>query len=79
MKLVNNPGNQSFSRTALSNREQEILFLLAQGKSSQTISSELDVSLNTIRVHRKNIYFKLQVKKPAGAVRKGFELGYLNL
>lgn len=46
----------------LSNREQEIVTLIAKGHSSIEISNQLFVSLETIRSHRKNILRKNNVK-----------------
>lgn len=45
----------------LTNRENEVLFILSQGKSYSKIAEELYVSINTIKMHVRNIYEKLQV------------------
>ena len=45
----------------LSNRENEVVTLLAKGKSYATIGEELNVSINTIKTHARNIYEKLHV------------------
>ncbi len=69
---------QQFSPNPLSARESEILFFLSDGLNNSQIANQLKISVNTIRVHRKNIYCKLNVKKSAGAILKGFRLGYLS-
>ena len=46
---------------ALSPREEEILVLLARGRSGDYIANHLTVSLETVRTHRRNIYRKLGV------------------
>ena len=45
----------------LSGRENNVLTLLAKGKSYASIGDELNVSLNTIKTHVRNIYEKLHV------------------
>ncbi|WP_445720481.1 response regulator [Flavobacterium sp.] len=45
----------------LSDRENGVLTLLAKGKSYASIGEELNVSLNTIKTHVRNIYEKLHV------------------
>ena len=53
----------------ISPREQEIMNLLAQGKTSQQISDELFISIRTVQAHRSNIMQKLGIKNAAGLVR----------
>lgn len=45
----------------LTEREKEVLVLLARGYGSQTISDKLTISLYTTRAHTRNIYSKLDV------------------
>ncbi len=59
----------------LSDRERNVLRLLASSLSGPEIAHELGVSLNTIRTHNKNIYSKLGVNSRRAAVRKAQELG----
>jgi len=47
--------------TSLTDREREVLQLLAEGKSNKDISEKLFVSVKTIESHRKNIMDKLQL------------------
>lgn len=53
----------------LSEREQEILALIAQGKPNQEIATELHLSENTIKYYLKNIYRKLQITNRTEAAR----------
>lgn len=46
----------------LSARELEILSLVATGASNQQIAQTLYISLNTVKTHLRNIYYKLQVE-----------------
>ena len=61
----------------ITQREQEVLHLIANEHSSKEIASRLYVSYDTIISHRKNIMRKLEVKNVAGMVRAGFEIGLL--
>jgi len=59
----------------LSDRELDVLRLLASDLGGPEISRELMVSLNTFRTHTKNIYAKLGVTSRRQAVRRAGELG----
>ena len=59
----------------LSDRETEILALIAQGRSNQEIAGQLDLTLKTIRNHVSNIFSKLQVADRAQAVIRAREAG----
>ena len=58
----------------LSERELQVLRLLATGLNGPEIARELVVSLNTVRTHTKNIYSKLGVNNRRAAVRRAEEL-----
>ncbi|WP_337437276.1 response regulator transcription factor [Parasutterella excrementihominis] len=49
----------------LTPREKEVAILLAQGKPNKVVAKELEISLNTIQVHRAKIYDKLRVRSAA--------------
>src|SRR5829696_3303437 len=59
----------------LTEREGEILSLVAQGKSNQEIARQLFVSLKTVRNHVSNILVKLQVADRAQAVIRARDAG----
>jgi DNA-binding NarL/FixJ family response regulator len=59
----------------LTEREEEVLSLVAQGKSNQEIASRLFVSLKTVRNHVSNILLKLQVADRAQAVIRARDAG----
>ena len=50
----------------LSEREQEVLTLVAQGLSSKEIASRLNIAVNTVNTHRKSITRKTGIKSVAG-------------
>lgn len=52
---------QSPYEKGLSERENQVLTLLAKGKSYASIANELCLSINTIKSHTRNIYAVLQV------------------
>lgn len=54
--------------TQLTNKEVEILRLLAEGKSNQEISIILDITIKTVSFHVSNILSKLEVKSRQEAV-----------
>jgi DNA-binding NarL/FixJ family response regulator len=59
----------------LSERETELLGLMAQGKSNQEIAEQLALSLKTVRNHASNIFSKLQVADRAQAILRAREAG----
>lgn len=54
----------------LSERENQVLTLLAKGKSYASIADELFLSVNTIKTHTRNIYEKLQVNSKKEIIEK---------
>ena len=61
----------------LSEREIEVLRLVAEGLSRQEIASQLVLSLNTVKTHVRNVYGKLGVHNQMQAVGKARALGLL--
>jgi LuxR family maltose regulon positive regulatory protein len=61
----------------LSDRELDVLRLLATDVGGPGIARELVLSLNTVRTHTKNIYTKLGVNNRRAAVRRATELDLL--
>jgi DNA-binding CsgD family transcriptional regulator len=57
--------------------EREVLQLIAEGLSNQEIASRLFLSLNTVKVHTRNIYGKLNVHSRTQAIARSQELGLL--
>jgi LuxR family maltose regulon positive regulatory protein len=62
----------------LSERELDVMRLLASDLDGPSIARELVVSLNTVRTHTKNIYAKLGVNNRRTAVRRAYQLGLLS-
>ncbi|MCJ7661477.1 MAG: response regulator transcription factor [Anaerolineales bacterium] len=59
----------------LTERENEILALIAQGASNHEIAEQLNISLKTVRNHVSNIYNKMQVTDRVQAVLRAREAG----
>ena len=61
----------------ISERELEVLQLIAAGLSNREIAEKLYISLNTVKTHTKNINSKLDVSSRLKAVARAKELGLL--
>jgi ATP/maltotriose-dependent transcriptional regulator MalT len=61
----------------LSNRELDVLDLLAQRLSNKEISEKMFISAETVKSHLKNIYQKLNVSKRRQAIEKAKKIGIL--
>jgi DNA-binding NarL/FixJ family response regulator len=59
----------------LTDREREILGLIARGETNAAIADRLSIALKTVRNHVSNIYSKLQVADRAQAVIRAREAG----
>lgn len=62
----------------LTDRELEILRLVARGLSNREIAETLFVTLGTVKKHLNNIFSKLDVKSRTQAVARGLELNLLD-
>jgi len=61
----------------LTERELEVLRMMAAGLSNKEITDKLDMSINTVKTHIKSIYSKLQVTRRVQAVKRAEELELL--
>ena len=61
----------------LTQRELEVLQLIAQGLSNREIGERLFLALDTVKGHNRKIYGKLQVQRRTEAVARARELGLL--
>jgi LuxR family maltose regulon positive regulatory protein len=62
----------------LSERELEVLQLIAEGLTNQEIASRLFLSLNTVKAHTRNIYGKLDVHNRTEAAARARTLGLIS-
>jgi NarL family two-component system response regulator LiaR len=65
------------NKLRISNRELEVLQLMAEGLSNQEIAERLFVSLNTIKTHSSNLFIKMEVERRTQAVEKAKRLGLI--
>jgi len=68
-------GERSWGLTA---RELEVLQLIVDGKSNKEIASELDLSVNTVSVHRANMMQALRIHNTAELVAYAIRNGLVN-
>jgi LuxR family maltose regulon positive regulatory protein len=62
---------------ALTEREMDVLCLLARGLSNKAIAEQLVVAPSTVKQHLKNVYAKLDVHSRTQAVARAREQGLL--
>jgi DNA-binding NarL/FixJ family response regulator len=61
-------GNGLDPAISLTSREEETLVLLTKGYANKQIAEHLQLSIETVRSHLKNIYTKIHVRSRAEAV-----------
>lgn len=69
----------SSSSTVLTSREKEVLQLIAEGKATKEIASELKVSVKTVETHRKQIMNKLELHSVAELTKFALREGLTSL
>ena len=65
IKALTNQNNDEPIKESIENlsvREREVFNLIVAGKANKEIASEVNISVNTVKFHVKNIYVKLNVK-----------------
>jgi DNA-binding NarL/FixJ family response regulator len=77
--LYNLPRNDSTAFTILTQREREVLQLLAEGKSTKQIASTLNLSVKTVETHRQQIMEKLQIHSVAELTKYAIREGITSL
>jgi LuxR family maltose regulon positive regulatory protein len=74
---ANQPSPAAAEVEPLSNREVEVLRLLAAGCSNQEIADALVISVNTVKAHINRLYAKLDAHTRLEAVERARQLGWL--
>ncbi len=77
-KLVGDSGPATRDDDPLSDREREVLSLLALGYTNQEIADRLVVSVRTVEAHRAHILTKLRLSTRAELVRYAIDTGLLD-
>ncbi|MCK9357217.1 MAG: response regulator transcription factor [Dehalococcoidia bacterium] len=70
---------QAQSPELLSEREKEVLRLMATGAANKTIASALFISESTVKTHVQSIFQKLDVSDRTGAVTQALQRGIISL
>ncbi len=68
---------EKLKELGITNREHEILGLIAAGLSNREIGEKLFVSENTVKTHSSRLFEKLAVNRRTQAVQKAKELGLI--
>jgi len=71
------PNTQVRETLGVSDRELQVLELLAAGRSNKEIARELDVSPNTVKTHVAKLFEKLQAKRRTEAISRARGLGMI--
>lgn len=66
-------------KSALTPREVEVVALMAKGLHNKEIAGSLGISNETVRIHAKNIFFKLQVPDRTAAVMDALRRGIIHM
>ena len=77
-QFVRGPGDGP-STMDLTNREREVLILIAEGLSNKEIASRLNVGVRTVETHRERIMRKLNIHSVAGLTRFAIAKGLISL
>lgn len=71
------PDTNTIGKLGISQRELEVLQLIAAGATNQEIADRLFVSLNTIKTHTSRLFEKLDVKRRTQAIEKAKRLNII--
>jgi two-component system nitrate/nitrite response regulator NarL len=74
--MATNGGRGSDAETELTEREIEVLYLLAQGASNPQIAEELVITVNTVKSHISHILAKLQLENRTQAATYAVQQGF---
>lgn len=76
--MVDNPAREII-HPKLTQRESEVLILVAYGYSAKEIASHLEIAPRTVERHTENIRLKLRARNRAHTVTLAVLEGYLNI
>jgi two-component system response regulator NreC len=71
------PGEEKAHYDGLSERERQVLTLVAEGRTSQQIADQLYLSINTVQTHRAHIMEKLKLQNRAELIRYALRKGFI--
>jgi len=70
VRSFHRPGSAVRAEARLSNREEEVLGLVARGYRSKEVAEALGIGIHTVETHLRHIYEKLHVRCRAEAVAR---------
>ena len=63
----------------ISDRELEILTLIAKEYTTEKIANALNISVSTVETHRRNLFQKMEVSSVAGLIKEAFRRNYITI
>ncbi len=72
------PGTESGGYSTLSEREREVLLLLAEGLSNQEIADRLSITQSTLQTHRAHVLDKLGLRTTADLIKYAVQHGLVS-
>jgi len=79
MEYAQRTGKGRTRERELTPRQQEILILIAQGKSTKKVALELNISVKTAESHRAQVMERLDIHDVAGLVRYAIKMGLVKI
>jgi DNA-binding NarL/FixJ family response regulator len=81
MTMLFSPSDESVRSMAdlLTPREREVLQLVAEGHTNNSIADTLSISIKTVEKHRANVMSKMEVNDLASLIREGIKQGLILL
>ena len=73
----NDPKHEADSLELLTDRERQVLRLVAEGKTNKDIAKCLNISKSTVNIHRTNVMQKLDIHDTVGLVKYSIEKGVI--
>ncbi|MGH3500127.1 MAG: response regulator transcription factor, partial [Nocardioidaceae bacterium] len=70
--------HERMAKARLTDREQEVLRLMAAGRSNAEIATDLFLGVETVKTHVGNVLAKLRARDRTQAVIEAYESGFVN-
>jgi len=77
--LVESGADQSSTSNKLTNRERQVLAMIAEGQSNKEMASKLGLGVRTVETHRERMMAKLDIHSVAGLTKFAISNGIVNL
>lgn len=77
LRALSAPNEKTTRPSALTSREQEVMRLLAEGRTVREVASELSLSVKTVEAHKLNLMRKLDIHNRASLVEYATQQGMI--